>query len=112
MKAEYSTKLESSVPSKSWASSSLLDTDESVLSFESKENASYQSFDVLDYTVLNYNSDCLLKGKNGKYLTATQADPNDTPKQNSKSITFLLSASGYGVGDLLDCIHFIHLERK
>ena len=79
--------------------------------------------DRMDSTVLTFHSDISFRTKLGRYLTAapTSEDRRDEKRRDSgvhvrsssdmSSVApFLLGVEGQGVGDPLDCFHFLSLD--
>ena len=80
--------------------------------------------DALDYTVIKFGADYVLRGKLGRYLAArgvTVAVPNaiNAPANahlNKKGpvtqTLYNLEINGQGIGEAVDCLNFVSLTNK
>eukprot|EP01041_Mallomonas_annulata_P006290 gene6290-12734_t len=82
--------------------------------------------DEEDFSVIRFGTNCCLRGRKGRYLTAvptiatplpsnTNANATGQPTKSSStsaSPTFVLGVEGQGVGDLLDCLTFVNTDNK
>lgn len=67
--------------------------------------------DEPDFTVVTFGTQCSLRSRLGRYLTAS---PGESPGRDGKtpSRTFLLGVEGQGTGDPLDSLVFINADRR
>eukprot|EP01038_Epipyxis_sp_PR26KG_P006038 gene6038-8313_t len=94
-------------------SNSSLDTDEESVRSEWKPT------DQEDFTCIKFGSDYVLRGKLGRYLCAniieSASDDTVTGINSSRlppSATFSLGAEGQGIGEALDCLNFVNVDKR
>lgn len=73
--------------------------------------------DTEDYTVIKFGTRYMLRGKLGKYLTASAEDvvltgPNAARSTAPVSKVYNLNVDGQGVGDPMDCLCFMNIDSK
>ncbi len=112
-----------------WKSDASFDGDESFASqqeYQFLASKGHQSTnDIEDFTVIKFGARCMLRGKLGKYLTASveeiASNANASSSNNLKmaastaqhpSRVFNLGVEGQGVGDPMDCICFTNIDNK
>jgi hypothetical protein len=93
-----------------------------------------QPADEWDFTVLKFGSECSLRGRLGKYLTAmpvnqtqltqlgsgnlASTSPSQTSRVNAlkasqgQGLIYLLGVEGQGIGEQLDCFTFVNVENR
>jgi hypothetical protein len=90
----------------------------SVITSKAKSETSHPSaqYDKNDFTTLKYGQEISLRGRFGKYLTALRGHlDNDTTIQHqlhSSSVTYHLGVVGQGIGEVLDCLVFINVDKR
>lgn len=74
--------------------------------------------DIEDFTVIHYGRQYVLRGSNGRYLTAVVDDsaasasgPSDVSKPVAVS-SYYLGVHGQGIGETTDAISFVNLDNK
>lgn len=115
-----------------WKADASFDGDESFQSsqqdFHYLTGKSQQSStnDTEDFTVIKFGTRCMLRGKLGKYLTATAEEVASSGtsgstgsrvgaaslQQGPMSRVFSLGVEGQGVGESLDCVCFTNIDNK
>ncbi len=70
--------------------------------------------DSLDYTVIKFGADYVLRGKLGRYLAAVQttAPVASVGAKSPAPQSYSLEVSGQGIGEPLDCLNFVNIENK
>mmetsp|Transcript_6119 Transcript_6119/g.9233 ORF Transcript_6119/g.9233 Transcript_6119/m.9233 type:complete len:1075 (-) Transcript_6119:183-3407(-) len=78
--------------------------------------------DTVDYTVVHFGTNCTLRGRQGRVLTAVPTTANPTlPRSSSGSVptnpqsttpVYLLGVDGQGVGEDLDTLVLISADQK
>lgn len=73
--------------------------------------------DVEDYPVIKFGTRYMLRGKLGKYLTASPEEvvltgPNAAKSTAPLSKVYNLNVDGQGVGDPMDCLCFTNIDNK
>lgn len=79
---------------------------------------------MLDYTVIKFGADYVLRGKLGRYLAArgvtvaaptapnASTNPQLAKKPPAAQTTYNLEINGQGIGESVDCLNFVSLNNK
>lgn len=108
-----------------WKQTAVADSDDSFMhssdrlhegNSEPSVSSSYDK-DTLDHTVLKFGADYVLRGKLGKYLSAVPivqegvaAGPVGIGGRNL--VPHTLQISGQGIGEPIDCLNFMSIDKK
>jgi hypothetical protein len=73
--------------------------------------------DKNDFTTLKYGMEISLRGRFGKYLTAarvqnTEKETDSVAGRHSHATSYVLGVTGQGIGDVLDCLIFVNVEKR
>ena len=73
---------------------------------------SLNSDDEPDFTVVTFGTQCSLRSRLGRYLTAVPGEVTSSKDSKAVSKVFLLCVEGQGIGDPLDSLVFINAESR
>lgn len=105
-------------PASSFSIASLNESDTNIegdSAFDADSIADGDDSEISDnVTVVKFGKEYSLRGKHGLYLTAvpTSIRADKEASLQPTSTHFVLGSEGQGVGDKLDCLQFINLNKK
>ena len=66
--------------------------------------------DTIDHTVLKFGTEISLRGNIGLYLQAVPVSTD--PNNSSTPAIYMLDVKGQGIGEPLDCMTIVNLDKK
>lgn len=108
-----------------WKQTAVADSDDSFMNSGDRLNgessepsiSSSSEKDTLDHTVLKFGADYVLRGKLGKYLSAVPIAQEGSATGSvgiggRNLVPHTLQISGQGIGEPIDCLNFMSIDKK
>jgi hypothetical protein len=68
--------------------------------------------DTIDFTVVTFGTQCSIRSRLGKYLTAVLSESLPTTTSSTVTKVFSLGVDGQGIGDAMDALAFINADSR